>query len=157
MKRYVGERGSVNGFDGKYLTNEDLFKLDVDILIPAAIGGVITQANAGEIEAKLVVEGANAPTTKEGEEILLKKGTVVVPDILANAGGVVASYDEWMMAKSGSKTDRKETYATIEKTLTQTFEEVINCSLEENISLRKAALVLATARLVQTMSARGWI
>lgn len=81
----------------------------------------------------------------------------MVPDILANAGGVVASYDEWVMAKSGSRTKKEETYATIEKTLLEAFQEVLRYSSDHEISLRKAALAIAAARLLDTMEGRGWI
>jgi glutamate dehydrogenase/leucine dehydrogenase len=156
LKEHVARSGGVEGY-GQHLSNEDLFKLDVDILIPAAIGNVITGSNASGIKAKLIVEGANAPTTREADEILLRKGIPVVPDILANAGGVVASYDEWMMAKSGSRTNKEETYATIRKALLDVFKETLAYSSEHGISLRKAALALAAGRLVSTMEDRGWV
>jgi len=156
MKEYVAKHGGVEGY-GKHLSNKELFKLDVDILIPAAIGGVITGENAGSIKAKLIVEGANAPTTREGDEILAKKGVPVVPDILANAGGVIASYDEWMLAKSGSRTNKEETYSTVRKALLTAFGEIMGYSSEHEISLRRAALALAASRLVSTMEDRGWI
>jgi len=156
LKEHVLKRGTVGGY-GKHLTNEELFKLDVDVLIPAAVGNVITGKNARDIRAKLIIEGANAPTTREADEILVKKGIPVVPDALANAGGVVASYDEWMMAKSGSRTSKEETYATIRKALLNAFNEVLDYSSKHEISLRKAALALAATRLVGTMEDRGWI
>jgi glutamate dehydrogenase/leucine dehydrogenase len=157
LKKYSREHGSVDGYGGRHLSNRELFGLDVDILIPAAIGGVINKENAGDVRAKLIVEGANAPVTKEADEILAQKGITLVPDILANAGGVVASYDEWRMGKSGIKTKREETYATIKETLLDVFKEVLDYSSKEKISLRKAALALAAIRLVATMEGRGWI
>jgi len=157
LKKYTKERGSVDGYGGKHLSNRELFGLDVDILIPAAIGGVITRENAGDVKAKLIIEGANAPTKREADEILAKKGVTVVPDILTNAGGVVASYDEWRKGKSGSRTKREETYATIKETLLDVFEEVLDYSSKKEISLRKAALALAATRLIDTMEGRGWI
>ncbi len=156
LKKHVAEHGGVEGYR-QHLSNEELFKLDVDILIPAAIGGVITGENAGDIKAKLIVEGANAPTTREGDEILAKKGIPLVPDILTNAGGVIASYDEWMMAKSGSRTNREETYSTIRKALLEAFRETLNYSSDHEVSLRKSALALAAERLVGTMEDRGWV
>lgn len=156
LKEHVVKHGGVEGY-GKHLSNEELFKLDVDILIPAAIGGVITGDNAGEIKAKLIVEGANAPTTQEGDEILARKGIPLLPDILANAGGVIASYDEWMMAKSGSRTNKEETYSTIRKALLTAFKEAMDYSSEHKVSLRKATLALAASRLVSTMEDRGWV
>jgi glutamate dehydrogenase (NAD(P)+) len=156
LKNYVAKHGGVEGY-GKHLSNEDLFKLDVDILIPAAIGCVITGENSGEIKSKLIVEGANAPTAKEGDEILARKNVPVLPDILANAGGVIASYDEWMMAKSGSRTKQEETYSTIKKALITAFKETVEYSSANEVSLRKAALALAASRLVSTMEDRGWV
>jgi len=157
LKKYAKEYGSVDGYGGEHLSNRELLGLDVDILIPAAIGGVITGENAGDVKAKLIIEGANAPTTREADEILAKKDVILVPDILANAGGVVASYDEWRKGKSGTRTKRVETYATIKETLLDVFEEVLNYSPKEKIPLRKAALALAATRLLDTMEGRGWI
>ncbi len=157
LKKYNKERGSVDGYGGKRPSNQELFGLDVDLLIPAAVGGVITKENAGAVKAKLIVEGANAPVTREADEILAQKGVILVPDILANAGGVVASYDEWRKGKSGSKTKREETHATIRETLLEVFREVLDYSSEKKISLRKAALALAATRLLDTMEGRGWI
>jgi glutamate dehydrogenase/leucine dehydrogenase len=157
LKNYAKQRGTVRGYGGGEISNKELLELDVDVLVPAAVGGVITAGNAGKVKAKLVVEGANAPTTKGADGILEKRGIKVVPDILANAGGVVASYEEWRKGKSGSRTKREETYATIRSTLSEEFDQVLECSMKEKISLRKAALVTATTRLVDTMSGRGWL
>lgn len=157
LKKHVAQHGSIAGYVGRSLSNEELFKSEVDVIIPAAIGGVISKENAGEIKAKLIIEGANAPTTKKADEILTQKGVTLVPDILANAGGVVASYDEWRKGKSGTRTKREETYATIKETLLDVFGEVLVHASKEKISLRKAALALAATRLLDTMEGRGWI
>ncbi|MFQ6129184.1 MAG: Glu/Leu/Phe/Val dehydrogenase [Candidatus Hadarchaeaceae archaeon] len=157
LKKYKKEFGSVDGYGGKHLSNRELLGLDLDILIPASISGVITKGNAGDIKARLIIEGANAPTTREADEILAQKSVTLVPDILANAGGVVASYDEWRKGKSGSRTKREETYATIRETLLDVFEEVSAYSSRERISLRKAALAVAATRLLDTMKGRGWV
>ena len=157
LRRYSEKQGSVKGYGGKELSSEELFGLDVDVLIPAAIGSVITKENAGKVKARLIVEGANAPITKEADEVLQKKGIAVAPDILANAGGVVASYDEWRKGKSGTKTKRDETYKTIKGTLLDVFEEVLDYSSKEKTPLRKSALALAATRLLDTMEGRGWV
>lgn len=157
LKKHVAQHGSIAGYAGRSLSNEELFKSEVDVIIPAAIGGVISKENAGEIKAKLIIEGANAPTTNEADEILAQKGVTLVPDILANAGGVVASYDEWRKGKSGTRTKREETYATIKETLLDVFGEVLVYASKEKISLRKAALALAATRLLDTMEGRGWV
>ena len=157
LKKHVAQHGSIAGYAGRSLSNEELIKSEADVIIPAAIGGVISKENAREIKAKLIIEGANAPTTKKADEILAQKGVTLVPDILANAGGVVASYDEWRKGKSGTRTKREETYATIKETLLDVFGEVLDYSTKEKISLRKAALALAAARLLDTMEGRGWV
>lgn len=157
LRKHVKKHGGISGFGGKSLSNPELLELDVDLLIPAAVGGVITGENAGKIRARLIVEGANAPVTKKADEILEKRGILVVPDILANAGGVVASYDEWRKGRSGSRTKRGETYATIKETLLDSFEEVLEFFNRNKVSLRKAALAIAATRLLDTMEGRGWI
>ncbi len=157
LKKYTKEHDSVDGYGGVHFSNRELLESDVDLLIPAAVGGVITKENAGDVKTKLIVEGANTPVTKEADEILAQKGVILVPDVLANAGGVVASYDEWRKGKSGTKTKREETYVTIKETLIDVFEEVLSYSSKERISLRKAALGLAASRLLSTMEGRGWI
>jgi len=154
---YFQKNGTVAGFSGCSISNQRLLELDVDLLIPAAIGDVINRDNAPKINANLIVEGANAPLTKEADEILSKRGITVVPDFLANAGGVVASYDEWRIGKSGSKTRREETFATIKETLLSAFDETLSFSTKKKIIFRKAALALAVSRVVETMDARGWL
>ncbi len=157
LREYLSEKGTVDGFNGRHLSNEELFKLDVDVLIPAAIGGVISADNAGDIKAKMIAEGANAPTTRDGDEILHKRNIAVVPDILANAGGVVASYDEWRFGITGAKDTKEKTFATVEKILSDAWKEVLDCSSENEIPLRKAAYTVAATRLVETMEDRGWV
>jgi len=157
LQEHFRVKGTVDGFGGSHITNQKLLGLDVDLLIPAAVGGVITGENAANIKADLIVEGANAPTTKEADEILLKNKKIVVPDFLANAGGVVASYDEWRKGKSGSKTKKEETFATIKETLFDAFEETLEYSMRKKVTLRKAALALAASRVIETMEARGWL
>ncbi|MEM3420760.1 MAG: Glu/Leu/Phe/Val dehydrogenase [Candidatus Hadarchaeum sp.] len=157
LKNYFQKAGTVCGFGGSQITNQELLELDVDLLIPAAVGGVIHAGNAAKIRADLIVEGANAPVTKEADEVLLKNKKIVVPDFLANAGGVVASYIEWREGKSGAKTKKEETYAVIKETLMEAFEETLQFSVSKDISLRKSALALAASRIVDTMYARGWL
>ncbi len=157
LKKYKKELGSVDGYGGKHLSNRELLGLDVDLLIPASIGGVITKENAGDVKAKIIIEGANVPITREADEILAKKGVTIVPDMLANAGGVVASYDEWRKGKSGTRTKREETYTTVKETLLDVFKEVLDYSSKEKISLRKATLAMAAIRLLDTMEGRGWV
>ncbi|MGC8817137.1 MAG: Glu/Leu/Phe/Val family dehydrogenase [Candidatus Hadarchaeum sp.] len=157
LKNYFQRTGTVSGFGGSQITNQSLLELDVDLLIPAAVGGVINTGNAANIKADLIVEGANAPVTQEADEILLKNKKIIVPDFLANAGGVVASYIEWREGKSGAKTRKGETFAVIKETLLEAFEETLHFSVRNGVNLRKSALALAATRIVDTMYSRGWL
>ena len=152
-----GRSAPVAEMDGEKISNRDLLMLDVDMLIPAASGGQIDGEIAGRLGAKLIVEGANGPITPEGDQVLAKRGIPVVPDILANSGGVVASYVEWRNAKSGSITDKSETYQTIAQTLGGAYQRVLATSDELEVSLRTAARVLALQEVVEAMKDRSWI
>jgi glutamate dehydrogenase/leucine dehydrogenase len=156
LREHKTEKGRVEGFTQR-ITNEELFGLDVDVLVPAAKGGAINSANVGSVKAKLVVEAANAPTTPDACLALEKRGTCVIPDILANAGGVVASYDEWRRAKSGTRTKREETFKTLRESLLEAFGETLEFARKHGIFMRKAAIAVAATRLMETMSSRGWI
>jgi glutamate dehydrogenase/leucine dehydrogenase len=156
LKKHKNEKGTVGGF-GRAITNEELFALDVDVLIPAATGGVINSANVDSVKSKIVVEGANAPTTPEAGSALEGRGVQIIPDILANAGGVVASYDEWRRAKSGTRTKREETFKTLRESLLEVFDETLEFSRKRGVSMRKAAIAVAATRLLDTMTSRGWV
>jgi len=142
---------------GDRITNEELLALDVDILVPAATGHVITGEVAGKVRAKMIVEGANGPTTSEGDDVLDERGIVVVPDILANSGGVIASYIEWRKAKSGSLTRREETFEVVDDLMRDGFARVMAAAKENKIGPRLAAEVLAVAEVIGSMQDRGWI
>jgi glutamate dehydrogenase (NAD(P)+) len=157
LRKHVEENGTVNGFNGKVITNEELLGLDVDVLIPAAVEKVIDRETAHRVRANIVVEGANGPTTAEGDAILRKNGLIVVPDILANSGGVVASYVEWRSGKSGSITPRQEVYDTIRETIVDTFDRVVETSERMNLSYRDASMVLAVDEVIKAMHDRGWV
>ncbi len=157
LEEYKQTEGSIAGYSNNKVSNQELLELDTDILIPAAIGGVITSEVADKIEAKIIVEGANAPTTKEGEKILSERNIPVIPDILANAGGVIASYVEWRGGKSGSKTKREETYQTIKSSICEAFSETLKIYEEEDLTYREAAMVVSAQRLRETMEGRGWV
>lgn len=156
----IADMAGVNTLDEVALpkiSREELLALPVDVLVPAAIGGVLTGDAASRVRAKLVVEAANDPTTAEGDQVLFERGIPVLPDILANAGGVVASYIEWRQAKSGSLTDKSETYAAIEKQLLPAYADVVALSAQKGISHRLAAQILAVQEVVESMRDRGWI
>lgn len=143
--------------EGDTITNEELMSLDADILIPAATGEVIDENNAGGIRARCIVEAANHPVTHDAEPILEDRGIPVVPDILANSGGVTASYVEWHKAKSGALTDEQETFDTIDKLISRAFDAMMEFSRKHSVSLRTAAHSLAVSEVVRSMEERGWI
>jgi glutamate dehydrogenase/leucine dehydrogenase len=136
---------------------KELLLLPVDILIPAALEDVITGEVAENLKAKVIIEAANDPTTLEGNIILEKRGIPVVPDILANSGGVIASYIEWRKAKSGSLTDKSETYDVISKQISSAYKDVFDISKSKNIPLRLASHIIAVDEVIQSMLDRGWI
>jgi glutamate dehydrogenase/leucine dehydrogenase len=149
--------GSIQGFPGaRDITNEDLLGLPADVLAPAALENVITQENAGKIKAKIVLEMANGPTTPEADAILDKKGIIVLPDILANAGGVTVSYFEWAQNLTGYAWDLDEVDKRLERQMSRAFKAVHETAQKHRISYRKAANVLALGRIAKAMQLRGW-
>jgi glutamate dehydrogenase/leucine dehydrogenase len=118
---------------------------------------VITEETAGKVAARLVVEAANGPTTAGGERILNARGIPIVPDILANAGGVTASYVEWRQAKSGAMTKAAETYDTVAEQLEAAFHRVREVAVKHKVTDRVAAHVIAVGELIATMRDRGWL
>ena len=139
------------------IPRDDLILLPVDVLIPAAKGGVITEAVASKLQARLIIEAANDPTTSGGDKVLQDRGISVMPDILANSGGVIASYIEWRQAKSGSLTDKSETYEVIEKQISSAYSDVTKVAEREGVTHRLAAQILAVDEVVESMRDRGWI
>lgn len=150
---------TVKGFPkGEEISNEELFSLDVDFLIPAATGGVINETNADQIKARIIIEGANDPVTEKADEILENKGIIVVPDILCNSGGVIASYIEWRNAKSGNQTEKEEVFEIIDKKIERMFNEVLeNKEKIKTDSLRVATTYIALNELIEAMKERRWI
>ncbi len=140
---------------GKQIDREELLFQDVDVLIPAALENQIHRKNAHKIKARIIVEGANGPTTPEADEILEKKGVRVIPDILANAGGVVVSHLEWVQALSGLYWEEKEINAELEKKMTKAFQDVWEKTIKKKVSLRCAAYVVAIERIAEVYHYRG--
>ncbi|OGS21706.1 MAG: hypothetical protein A2252_11490 [Elusimicrobia bacterium RIFOXYA2_FULL_39_19] len=159
LNEYLKEKGKVEGFPvADKISNEELLCLsDIEILIPAAVERVINEKTAPKIKAKLIVEGANGPTTPDGDKILDEKGIIVVPDILANSGGVIGSYIEWKSSKSGSITPVSEVYKSISDLIIHSFERVSDLAQKEKLTNRNASLVLATQEVINAMNERGWI
>ncbi len=158
VMRVKQETGAVVNFEGaERITNEELLQLDVDILVPAALEGVITGENADKVKARYIVELANGPVTPEADEILHKKGIFTLPDILANAGGVTVSYFEWVQNRMGYYWEREEVVEKLEKKMRKAFKEVYDAMEKYGINSRQAAYVVALDRIVQAMEARGII
>jgi len=155
LMEHVKPGGYLPESQANAISNADLLALPVDVLIPAASGEVVDGENADSVSAKLIVEGANHPLTAEADAILADKSIPVVPDILANSGGVVASYLEWRGAKSGTMTKQQETYQAVEENMGETFARVADFAGDE-MPLRTAAWALAVQELVTAMADKGW-
>jgi glutamate dehydrogenase (NAD(P)+) len=137
------------------ISNEQLLELDVDVLIPAAIGGVITAENATKIKAPIIVEAANSPTRPEADDILDKTERIVLPDILANAGGVTVSYFEWAQNRQFYRWNLDRVRQELDKTLSTAFEETWDLARERKVSLRTAAFMLGISRVDRATTLAG--
>lgn len=142
-------------FNGKRITNEELLTLDCDVLIPAAMENQININNAADIKAKIIVEGANGPTTTEADTILNEKGIVIIPDILANAGGVIVSYFEWVQNIQSLMWDEPDINKMLRKIILSAFDNVVAVVNEKQVNFRKAAYILALKTLCTATNLRG--
>ncbi|WP_420576239.1 Glu/Leu/Phe/Val family dehydrogenase [Ekhidna sp.] len=148
--------GSLEGFSGaEKIDAEELLLLEVDVLVPAAIEDVITQKNADKIKAKMIVEGANGPTSAKADAILNEKGILAVPDILANAGGVTVSYFEWVQNRLGYGWTRERVSRRSDRIMKTAFDKVYATSEEYNVSMRIAAYIVAIDKVAKTYKYRG--
>jgi glutamate dehydrogenase (NAD(P)+) len=147
--RYALEhKGALQGFrGGDLITNEQLLELDVDLLIPAALGGVITAANAESIQAPIIVEAANAPVHPDADQMFEKAGKMVLPDILVNAGGVTASYFEWVQNRQHYQWGINRVRQELDHVLAEAFERVWEIAQQSKVSLRTAAYILGIGRV----------
>ncbi|MBC7091902.1 MAG: Glu/Leu/Phe/Val dehydrogenase [Nitrososphaeria archaeon] len=149
--------GSVINFPGaKNVSNEELLELPCDILIPAALEGQIHKNNAKNIQAKIVVEGANGPTTPEADKILFDREIMVVPDILANGGGVLVSYFEWVQNLTNLYWKEEEVNEKLDNKMREAFLQVYNIAKERDVDMRTAALILSVGRVVEAMTTAGY-
>ncbi|MBB5080216.1 Glu/Leu/Phe/Val family dehydrogenase [Nonomuraea endophytica] len=156
LRAYSAETGSVYGYrHADALGHAELFELDVDLLVPAALEGVITEENAPRIRARLIVEGANGPTTPEADEILAASGTTVVPDILANAGGVIVSYLEWVQNMQAFSWSAAEVEMKLRDLMRSAYGEVKSLAAEKSLTLRQAAHVIGVGRVAEAHQMRG--
>ncbi|MDD4093929.1 MAG: glutamate dehydrogenase, partial [Methanothrix sp.] len=156
--RVKAETSTVANIPGaKKISNEQLLELDVDILIAAALENVITSDNAGNIKAKIIVELANGPTTPEADEILFRNKVHVIPDFLANAGGVTVSYFEMVQNTMRYCWSFDEVYQKLDERMTAAYQGVLAASKKYDINMRQAAYTVAVARVVEAMKMRGWV
>ena len=156
MVEYARQHRTIEGFPGgQPLTNDELFRLDVDILVPAALENQITITNARDVRARLVIEGANGPTTPEAHRLLHERGVFVVPDIVANAGGVTASYFEWVQNRHGYFWSEEEVNERLEGKIMTAFETVVKTARRYRVDLRTAAYVVAIDRVATVTRMRG--
>lgn len=153
---FKNQTGSVVGFPGtEPISNEEILKLKCDILVPAALENCITLKNAAKINAKIVAEAANGPTTPGADEILFDRKIVVLPDILANAGGVTVSYFEWVQNVQELYWDIEDVNSRLKKIMTRSFNDVYAIHKDKKINMRKAAYVLAVGRVAEAFKLRG--
>jgi len=153
---YAYEHRTIKGCgQGKEISNDDLIALEVDFLIPAALGGVIHKMNVDQINCRYVIEAANGPTTPPASETLFEKGVHVVPDILTNAGGVTVSYFEWVQNLQQFQWEEEDVNAKLERKLVNAFKEVAALSDKKKISLRTAAYMVAIDRVARAFELRG--
>jgi len=157
LHAYVAQHGSLEGYtkDVERITNEGLLELECDILVLAAREDQVTGENAGKLRCKLVAEGANGPTSNEGDRILAERGIPVLPDILTNAGGVTVSYFEWVQDLGRLFWDRDEIRRRLADKMSDAFDRVWSLSDEKSISLRQAALVAGINEVAAALKARG--
>ncbi len=140
---------------GDAISDEELLSLPVDILVPAALEGQITASNAGSVKAKVVLEAANGPITPDGDAILEDAGVVVVPDIVANAGGVIVSYFEWVQNLNFLRWTEEEVNQRLHAIITKAFQRTLRLAEAEKVSMRRAAIMLAVGRVVEGFELRG--
>jgi glutamate dehydrogenase (NAD(P)+) len=152
------EHGSVKDFpSATNISNEELLKLEVDVLAPSAIENVITKNNADDVNTKIVAEVANGPVTPEADDILREKNILQIPDFLCNAGGVTVSYFEWVQNINGYYWTLDEVHKKLDAKMTKSFYDVYKVSNDKNIHMRDAAYVVAVQRVYQAMLDRGWV
>jgi len=156
LETHVAATGSVTGFAGGAPIDRDAaLTLDADVLVPAAVEGVLTEANAADVKARLIVEGANGPTTAAADEILAANGATVIPDILANAGGVVVSYFEWVQATQGYWWKHREVEDRLAEKILDGWETVLAAADKYGVSLRTAATTVAVQRVYEAQEQLG--
>ena len=152
---HVAQHGSLEGFAATNISPEEFWALECEFLIPAALEGQLNAGNAGSVRAKVVVEGANGPTTPEADDILQENGVFMVPDVLANAGGVTVSYFEWVQDFSNFFWNEDEINQRLTRIMRDAYKSVAQTAREHKVSLRTAAFIVACTRILQAREMRG--
>jgi glutamate dehydrogenase (NAD(P)+) len=156
LRKHKEKKGSVVGFPGtRPINNEDLVEMECTILVPAALENQITSKNAGKIKAKIVAEAANGPTTPDADDILYKNGIMVIPDILANGGGVTVSYFEWLQNLRREYWKEDEVNQRLDSNISKAFSDVYETYDQYTVNMRKASTLLAIKRVVEATEIRG--
>mgnify|MGYP006175773723 CR=1 FL=1 len=156
LMAHVARHGSVAGFDGgEVIANDAFWDVPCDILIPAALEGQITEKNAGRIQARMVIEGANGPTTPQADDILRERNVLVLPDVIANAGGVTVSYFEWVQDFSSFFWSEDEINARLVKIMKDAFAGVWQVAEDNKVTLRTATFIVACQRILHARDLRG--
>jgi glutamate dehydrogenase (NAD(P)+) len=156
LRKHVDTTGSVAGFAGAdAISNADLLELPVDVLAPCAIEGQITKDNAERVKARILVEGGNGPTTPSADEILYKNDVFLVPDILANGGGVTVSYFEWVQNTQKLFWTEEDINQRLDSIMTRAFHEVLALANKHHVNMRTAAYILAVKRVAWARQTRG--
>lgn len=157
MKEHISAGNPLNDFSGgSSMPAESILEVPCDILIPAAIGGVVTAENAGKLHCKYLVEAANGPLTPEADRILEDKGITVLPDIYANGGGVTVSFFEWVQNLQNFKWEEKDVHQKLERKMEVAFQKIWNVSKEKQVSLRTSAFIIAVQRVARAAIHRGF-
>lgn len=155
--RHVQDTGGVSNFpNAQNITNDELLVLDCDVLIPAALEGQLTAANANNIKAQFIVEGANGPTTPDADDILNDKGVIIIPDILANSGGVIVSYFEWVQDLQAFFWDKDDIFARLGRIINNAYQQTQQTAEDLHIDMRTAAQVTAINRVASAITTRGF-
>jgi glutamate dehydrogenase/leucine dehydrogenase len=153
---WIKQKGSLEGYTkADPITNEELLQLEVDVLVPAALENVITKKNAKKIKAKVMCEGANGPTSAAADAVLDENNVFVIPDILANAGGVTVSYFEWVQDRGGYFWDEETVNKRLTDIMVKSFKDVLELSRQHRVNMRTAAYMLAISRVATVHRLRG--
>ncbi len=158
LQDHIANGGKITEFEGaEPLDPDDLLAIPCDVFIPAALGGMIHEGNAGRMECKVVIEGANSPTTPAADQILRDKGVYIIPDVMANAGGVVVSYFEWVQNLQHFRWDEREVNDKLGNIMRRAFREVSSRAKEGGLNLREAAYLVGIERVVEAARTRGYV